>query len=279
MPTSFTSDPRLTVGVVAGHWPGWAIPFSHSKFILQWIVTCEKGLLSGIRRCFPTAIIWLNTEFESNKAVPVDIIAFNGPLTRLIDPPSFGTLLLFDWNVRFKGAWKDWTTKLYKFSHSKAGGVSDHTGIVKVCWHRSSSDFDLSSAEIDTFPAASLGSILNHTEKGEELVTAPRLARLSFPSVTNVTHKSYHPDGLFPVNTDSPNFLVPCVFVPSRWVKRTLTRKESLAVLDIPASMISILSPREQSLILDNSGMPIKSLVAIMSTIFIKGCVSIIGGG
>ena len=279
MPTSFTSDPRLTVGVVAGHWPGWAIPFSHSKFILQWIVTCEKGLLSGIRRCFPTAIIWLNTEFESNKAVPVDIIAFNGPLTRLIDPPSFGTLLLFDWNVRCKGAWKDWTSKVYKFSHSKAGGVSDHTGIVKVCCHCSSSDFDLSSAEIDTFPAASLGSILNHTEKGEELVTAPRLARLSFPSVTNVTHKSYHPDGLFPVNTVSPNFLVPCVFVPSRWVKRTLTRKESLAVLDIPASMISILSPREQSLILDNSGMPIKSLVAIMSTIFIKGCVSIIGGG
>ena len=279
-PISFESDDGLSVGIIAGAWPGWAIPFSHKRFELKWIVTLDKNLLSSIKRCFPSVKVILGSPDNMNINHPVDIICFNGPLERLRQPPPFSTLLFFDWNCRFKTNWKDWAIATFKLAHNKCGGVSDHEGVIKLCYHRASaSSFNIAPDSLDVLPAASLGSILKHTENGEALDTAPRLARLASPAVTLVTHKSFHPNGLFPCQVVKPTFLVPSVFVPSRWVKRSLTRRELLAVYDIPASVISVLGPREQAAILSSICMPVKSLVAIMSTVFVKGIVSVIGGG
>ena len=62
-------------------------------------------------------------------------------------------------------------------------------------------------------------------------------------------------------------------------MKQNLTHKELLAVYDITASLIDILSPKEQAIILAYVGIPIKCLVSNMSMVFIKGFVSVIRGG
>ena len=89
-----------------------------------------------------------------------------------------------------------------------------------------------------------------------------------------VSHKSHHPDGLFLTQVTTPFFLVSSMFSKSRWVKRKLSFKELLAVMDLPVSVISQLSSGEQRIIVHKSIFtPMKCMSAFTSTIFIKGIV------
>ena len=281
VPTITDTEQCLSVGIVAAAWPSWAIPFSHKRFRIKWIVIFDTSLVSTIGKCFPQLTVMSASSIMDiyNQLEAVDIVAYNGPLESLRMPPSFGSVILFDWNVRLKldGAWKSTT---YQLDHSKVGGVSDETGTIKLCIHNNTvPTFLLEEPLLDDYPASSLSSVLSHTENGTELAVPPRLPRLPLPVVCQVTHRSFHPNGLFPTNSSQPTFLIPSVFVPSRWVKRTLTLKELLAVKDVPASFIAVLAHREKSAILKHTLLPVKCLTAMVSALFIKGQVLITGGG
>ena len=279
-PLQLPNEDMLNVGIFASAWPGWATPFAHKKFYIQWIITFTPALIPILRRCFPSTLILSTSALDVSRLTNVDIVAFNGPLSRLLEPPAIGSILLFDWNMRFKSGWEDWRIHHEPMSHSACGGVSDFVGCIKCCIHISSeANFRFETSLLSQFPLATLGSVLNHTESGEDLLQAPRLPRLSSPSVTGVTHKSYHPDGLFPSSQRRPSFLVPCVFSASRWVKRSLTSKELLAVKDLPVSIISILAAHERKLVYNSTFMPLKCLTAFISATFMKGVVTITGGG
>ena len=268
------------IGIIASAWPSLAVPFSHSRFCIKWIICFTPALVPLLRRCFETILILDSDKVDVQRLYSVDVIAINGPFSRLLQPPPSASILLCDWNMRIKSGWNDWTCRMQTVSHTACGGVSDFDGTIKWCIHNSSLDsFIIESELLDEFPLATLGSILSHVEKGEDLLQKPRLPRLAVPRVVSVSHKSHHPDGLYPSGTDTPFFLVPCVFSASRWVKRKLTSKELLAVKDLPASIISSLSARERTQALQGITIPIKCLTAFTSALFIKGIVSVAGGG
>ena len=279
-PSNFSNEDILRVGIIAFSWPTWAVAFSHKRYSIEWILTFTIELVPLIKRCFPSILVIGIARFDWTRIAPVEVLALNGPLNKLLRPPPGISILILDWAMRIKGGWDDWRIYAQKMDHSKCGGVSDYVGTIKWGIHKSSSSFFTVDGDLlDAFPLASLGSILNHTENGEDLAQSPRLQPLSTPAVTMVSHKSHHPDGLFPSNANNPFFLIPSVFSSSRWVKRELSTKELLAVKDVPVSIISSLSQKERRVVYKSICMPVKCLSAFSSALFLKGLVTVSGGG
>ena len=106
-PLHLTNEDILIVGIIASAWPGWATPFAYSKFSIQWIITFTTELIPILRCCFPPTLILSTSTLDVSRLKDVDIIAFNGPLSWLLEPLSIGSILLFDWNMRFKSGWDD----------------------------------------------------------------------------------------------------------------------------------------------------------------------------
>ena len=105
-PSNFSTEDAINVGIIASSWPGWAIPFSHTRYSLQWIVTFNCDLLQILRRCFPSILVLSFDQLDFSRLASVDILAFNGPFTRLLNPPESASLLLFDWNMWMKTGWE-----------------------------------------------------------------------------------------------------------------------------------------------------------------------------
>ena len=271
---------QVNVGVVSSDWPSWAIPFSHSRFTLKWIITFNEDLLILLRKCFPNVKVVSATTGLVHTLEATDIVAFNGNEDHCVEIPSFGSILLFDWNIRHRFDPLQWSVHVHNLSHSKCGGVTDFTGKIKLCVHSSScATFALEPDLIDAYPAADLSSILSHTEGGEDLLQPARLVKLDSPKVTQVTHRSYHLEGLYPTKIKQPYFLIPSVFSVSKWVKRRLTKSELLAAYDIPVSLITLMTHSAKRKVLECIATPTKCLTALTSAIFLKGIVSVTGGG
>ena len=272
-------DP-LFVGIIATGWPSWAIPFSHRRFTICWIITDSLLLTPIIKRCFKDTLV-LNTQDSAiTRLRNTDIIAYNGPIQCTFTPPTFGSILLFDWNVRWNVDRHSWISRVIKHSHAACGGVTDFSGCIKIFIHASlCNSFPVELNLVDKYPLADLGSILSHTESGEDLLQPPKLVQLTLPKVTKVTHGCYHLFGLYPTKVANPMFLIPSVFSSSRWVKRSLTRRELLAAYDTPVSLIKLLSAKEHKIVQASSLVPIKCLTAVTTALFLKGEISITGGG
>ena len=278
-PVDYDSDDTLNVGIIASSWPAWAISFMHPRFKLQWIVILDESIIELIRKCFPTILVLSGKDIDLSRLATTDIVGYNGPMTQIKFPPSFGSIYLFDWNVRLKN-WHQWTITTHKYNHSTCGGVSDFHAVIKIAIITSMNDiFHLPDIIIGQYPASTLSSILEHTENGVEVNTAPRLPRLTVPKVSKVSHGCHHPNGLFPITELEPTFLIPCVFVTSRWVKQKLSTKELLGVYDVPISIIKLLSGTQRRQLTKITTTPIKCLTAILHEIFLSGTVGFSEGG
>ena len=278
-PVDYSKEEFLNAGVIATNWPGWAIPLSHPRFSLSWILILDSSWVGLIRRCFPHTSVFDSATVNVDRLPPTHILAYNGPMANVTVPPAFGSFCLFDWNMRFK-RWTGWRIYSQPFSHDKCGGVSSCTGIVKLAILQEMVPiFVLPQSVIGEFPPSSLSSILKHTTSGIDLKAAPRLPLLTTPTVTKVTHGSYHPGGLFPAMEETPFFLIPCVFSSSRWCKRRLDSSERLAVYDVPISIITLLSEQDKRSLLTTCLSPIKCLTAIVEGYFLAGTITRSGWG
>ena len=278
-PVSYNDEDKLFVGVISVDWPAWAVPFSHPRFILRWIIIANVNLFQLVQKCFPDILVLVADTLPPGILEAVDIVCYNGKACNVSLPPVFGSICLFDWNVRLK-RWKDWHIHAHQVEHSACGGVSDFGGMFKIAIFKEMlQSFQLNDDLIGAYPSASLDAILSHTENGTNLTVAPRLATLPKPKVTKTLHDCFHPGGLFPVNEIKPSFLVPSVFSPSRWVKRQLTSKERLEVQDVPISLVSCMTAVERRRLSQMPLVPIKCLTAFVQGVFLRGTITISGGG
>ena len=278
-PVQYNCEDSLRVGVVSSDWPAWAVPFLHPRFSLEWIVIDNNKLFNLVCKCFPSTTVFLTETLNTNILNPVDIIGYNGTTLNVTTPPPFGSICLFDYNARLK-KWPSWNVKSFPVVHNLCGGVSDFSGTVKIAIYQPmTSAFGLKDNIFSEYPIASLDSILSHTETGINLLMAPRLPSLTIPKVTATIHDSFHAGGLFPWLERQPSFLIPCVFSPTRWVKRRLSFKERLGVQDIPISIISSMTALEQRKLSQMTFTPIKCLTAVIHGVFLQGTITLSGGG
>ena len=105
-PVNYDDEDKLSVGVFSSDWPAWSIPFLHPRFIMRWIVVENIKLLPLVTKCFPSILVLSTKMLAETKLEPVDIIGYNGTTLDTSVPPTFGSICLFDWNVRIKN-WKE----------------------------------------------------------------------------------------------------------------------------------------------------------------------------
>ena len=77
VPTITDTEQCLSVGIVAAAWPSWAIPFSHKRFRIKWIVIFDTSLVSTIGKCFPQLTVMSASSIMDiyNQLDAVDIVA------------------------------------------------------------------------------------------------------------------------------------------------------------------------------------------------------------
>jgi hypothetical protein len=263
-PIDYTEEDPLFAGVFCDDWPAWAVPFLHPRFALKWIVVHNMDCVQLVRSCFLSITVVTTSELD---AYP--FIGYNGGNLSVSSPPSFGSICLFDCNARLKN-WSEWSVVRTTVFHNLCGRVSDFSGNIKVAIFKDLTiSFALNAISLIKYPLASLESILSHVETGQNLEMAPRLPTLSVPQVACTLYDLFHAGGLYPSSYPQPHFLIPCVFSPSRWVKRCLTTKELLGVKDIPISIIDHLSRSEKLLLSQTPLVPLKCLTAIVQDVFL----------
>ena len=278
-PVDDSSTILILVGVIAAQWPGWTISFLQPKFSLIWILIMDLNWIPIIQVAFPSCLILHIDQVDFNILPQTDIIAFNGPIQPIKTAPSFGCICMFDWNVRLR-RWNDWSISTHFVEHAKCGGVSDLVATIKIgIFRRSGRSFCLPSSVTGSYPLSSLASILDHKIHGTEIPIPPRLSTLKCPEVTKVTHGCYHFRGHFPSQVSNPEFLIPCVFAKSRWVKRRLSVKELLGTYDVPIHIIQLLSTMHQRSLVRSQFTPIKCLSAVVQEIFLTNDIEFSGGG
>ena len=240
----------------------------------MWIVVINPAFLSFVRRCFPQTRVHLHDTVDIARLDPVDVLGLNGPLEVGTNLPHFGSVILVDWNLRTR-PFRKWFAIARSISHTRCGGVSNFCGVFKVLVHHACRASFLCHDELlGDYPRADIGALLDCRVSGTEVSISNTIERLNPPQVTRVG-RLFHPRGLFPCDVLQPEFLAPCVFVSSKWVRRPLSLSERLLVFDLPVVILKSLTSREQRLLLSCLSVPLKCYSALTSGLFLTANVTI----
>jgi hypothetical protein len=88
------------------------------------------------------------------------------------------------------------------------------------------------------------------------------------PEVVEVKRGMYHGGGLYPIMALRPYVISPCIFSPTRWVRRRLTGNELCLIKDIPEDFLPMLSSSEIAVICqDKSLIPLKVMHRVLDMI------------
>ena len=254
-----------SAGVIASGWPSWATAFSLQRLSLKWIILHDVSLMDPVKAAFRNVEVLLWKELDLAKLQTVDIVGFNSTFELDSAQIKFGSLYFWDWKVRYR--WKSWTFITDEISHAECGGVSDFKGSVTIATRNKlqiPAEFHVKS------PPGEVGSILGGKTGGKELVKAPVLHTLVTPIVKNIGGHCYHPRGLYPLQDKKATVLTRYVFgTQSQWVERALTSEELLQVYDFPPQVYGRWSKELKRHALSAVQVPIKVLVAVVTTIVV----------
>jgi hypothetical protein len=266
---------EITVGIIAGYWPGWVYPFSHCSFKVKWILLVGDmvNCFDDVYRQFPHIRVIQQSALRDSFHMgdEVDIIAINGPIQGLAVPPTFAHIALFDWKYRNRGLWDKWSFQYENLRHAACGGTSDFSCYITFGYHSSlHPSFILPTKLVSSsFPACNFSTVTKCTITGKELNGDPNLPSMTRPPSTMTLGRNlFHFKGLHPFDASKPEFILPCVFGrKSKWVRRGLSLEELRDVLDVPVSGM-----RRRSLndLLHKVVTPIKVLLAVVNDIFLR---------
>ena len=266
---------RLTAGVIASGWPSWGTAFSMQRLSLKWILLRDSSLLKLACAEFPhvKVLLWEHTQW--NQLPEVDIVGFNGPFEQSIQPFHFGTVYLWDWDVRLR--WKGWIFEEDNIQHAQCGGVSDFEGKIIIGSVKAGPRFP-SMFHVQS-PVGDLGAILQSKTHGVEFAVAPTMAILATPRVQKMGDNCFHPRGLFPLAIPDANVIAKFVFgSKSKVVQRRLTAEEALQVYDVSPGSYGRWSPLSKRLVLSMLRVPIKVLVAVATSLILVMGLRVRGG-
>jgi hypothetical protein len=75
-------------------------------------------------------------------------------------------------------------------------------------------------------------------------------------------------EGLFPLKASNPYLVFPCIYPPTKWVRRHLTGAEFCKVKDVPEDLISkLISSEIATICQDSSLLPLKVLQRALDVI------------
>ena len=256
----------LSVGIVFNTWPSWGYVFNHVMFDIKWLLCCNQKDLAFLRSHFPAIPVIASVYALPTTLDGVDVLAFNGPLAGLQFPPTCASVCLFDFKFRPRCNWSEWTRKIDSVSHSLVGGCSSHVGMFTVMTRRNG-PFPLPTTLVHNAPTTVLSSIMKCTGPGSVAHGPPPLlpAPVLPGQAVSLGRHSFHFKGYYPFEHPSPIFVVPSVFTPSKWVRRSLTLQEMKDVYDLP-HQTSVVSQKLLSLM----SAPMKSLYSVVYCTFFK---------
>lgn len=269
-------DSVISVGIICDSWPHWLFSFQHLRFKLLWVAFRESHWLELLQKIHPHIKCVCMTD-DATLECP-QVLAVSDGLSSLINLFSNAQMVICDWNLRTPRNFHRWKAHHWSLSHDQCGGVSDITVKVTVLVSPLIVDsFQLQTG--DTFgpapPPSSLSGILDVKVRGADLPHEPRLEVLSTPVVKEIQPNVYHYKGLYPTSVREPEFFVPCVFSPGKWVRRSLQAFELLRVFDVPSSIEKALSHRQSKALIPFLSRPNKCLSRVIQVLF----VSHTGGG
>lgn len=258
-----------TVGIICDVWPSWLFGFLHESFDVLWVGIQDDVWIPFLRVCFPH-ITFLHLSGDVTLACP-QIVAVSDHLDSFIDRFRTSQIILCSWEAKCRRL-RLWRSVVWNVEHRLCGGVSDLVNTLKCFLHPDLKEHFQFNPEtlIRKVPLCSLSTLLDSKVNGSILTHPPRLPVLDVPAVSQVNGSSvYHYKGLFPSKADRPEFFVPCVFSPSKWVRRELQPFELLRVFDIPVQVEKRLSHRKSKLLLPLLTIPCKSIIALTHGLFL----------
>jgi len=256
---------RIDCGMVCGGWPTFAFAAVARGWNIKFI--CLKN--NEWSAYFP---LWFRT------SIIIDIDAFANPAIIQqgvtiwfsdIDPPrclslwdSDATMIVSLRRARHIRS-SNWAMTPLHLNHVSCGGVTDGSWTVSVYHKKDSASFTLA---VHPVSGRNLHSLLDAMASGRPCVAPPKVTPGSTPVVIKQRQSTYHCDGLLPWSNRQAFITAPSVFSPTKWVRRKLTTQEMLNVLDVPDSLGSSLTPRQQtSLIHDDNLLPLKVALQLLN--------------
>jgi len=147
--------------------------------------------------------------------------------------------------------------------HSTCGGVTDGSWTLSVYYKASLGPFSLLKNEVS---GRNLHSLLDSAAKGRPCPAPPAVLLMSRPVVVRQRCNTYHCEGLLPWGGRKASVTCPSMLSPTKWVRRRLTNRELLQVLDIPESISSILPASALTLLIsDTSHLPMKVVLQLLN--------------
>ncbi len=241
------SRPPVTVGIFASVLPSWYFAAVASKLTVSWVVCLDPNNWDFFVSALDATIPLFKFTDAPGQLAAVHIIAVNDATPtrffhRTLGQQALGCpLLIFDTTVRRPppGYHRYWMA----LGHGASGGVSDG----KVNFTFFSQDISvlekIKSVPIPTYPNDALISLLSRTVGGSR--TGFRASRVpsqgssdTVLSVYSDNQTLYYGHGLCPLVKDLPTFefLCPCVYPTTPWLRRRLTPHELGLVYDLPSS-------------------------------------------
>ncbi len=240
-----STDPPITLGIFASVLPSWYFAATAAQMTVSWVVCLDSSNKDFFLAALGSSIPLFTIE-ESCELAPVHIIAVNDVVPRsfqrcLFSQASAGPLLIFDTWIRRvpPGLHK----RYIDLGHGSTGGVTDGQFKFTLVSHDVSIVVKLSDFDFPIYPNDALISILSRTVGGSR--TGFKASRVpSTGSSTSVlpvysnNHMLYYGNGLCPhvSNLHEVQFLCPCVYPSTPWLRRKLTTHELGLVFDLPSS-------------------------------------------
>ena len=248
------SELGASVGIWESGWCAWLGAVAFANFNVKWVILQSPCYVSLVRRRLPQATILVLDEKEVDwcKLSDVSMIFCDrapGAACSVWKFPSLMDLVAYREARRHPPLQDFVLTKLF-IKHDQVGGVSDFCGKISH-YHRT----HIASVQVTLLLGSPVKTVLDCTidatwnqprrEITWEPVPCAPLRRLPVSGMGT----TFSSEGLYPLAghlRHPPQFMAPCVFSSSGFVRRRLAAAELLKVLDVAPLDAAQLSPARQ---------------------------------
>ncbi len=277
-PSSSTSpSSALSIGIFAAIFPAWYFAAVASRMTVSWVVCMDPSNWEFFKIALPTSIPLLSMS-EAQILDPVHIIAVNDVSMRSFHTHLWNTavgcpLMIFDTTTRRPPPHLH--SRRVRLHHTACGGVTNG-GFNFTCVSPSlPAVLAFGSFRFPTYPNDGLISILSRTSGGTRRGFNPsRVPAIGSSSkvmqVFDDNPGLFFGHGLCPLVPDLHllQFICPCVYPTTPWVRRGLTVHELGMVFDLPASFTQRLGSIKLNALTRLLRVPIKPMTVMFLHLF-----------
>lgn len=231
IPVLLAVEDRPTVGIVASETGQWVWEARALGLVVAWVWAPTNKLekLSWLRGELSSVLITNRPDRLTN----VDLIVCEARVPKWLSEWKLSSLLV---SVGVGGRFASKWGKTVMVSHRDVGGLLDETVRLKLCSCRK---WNWNEPMLERVLQTSVYQVASDTVELGRPTKAPKERLLTGPArAVALGRNTFHAGGLYPTMVgkfeSEPNFVLPSVFSPTRWVRRRLTAVEKWTVKDAP---------------------------------------------